>query len=674
MATKGIKIVLQGVDKVSSIYDRVTKRSRQMAKNIGRHFKNLAASFGVGTAGLGFLAAKFVKTAADAEETANKFDVVFQSTGKLAGAVANDLAKSFDLADSTAKKMLGDTGDLLTGFGFAGDEALEMSEKVNRLAIDLASFTNYSGGASGASQALTKLLLGETEQAKSLGVVVRQGSQEYKDRVAALQENEGMTLLQAKATTALAMATEQSKNAIGDYARTSDSTANTLKAFGQMIITVKEQIGQAIIESDGFQEALLAIRKRVAEFVESGQLQAKVKEIINSLVSLATSAREKIGAFAAAFKEHKIDIITGAITAATVALIVKVVLLSKKYSLLTKQIIINKAAMIASGKAIKDLGTRIMQAARSAKSMKESVGSLREATKSLVAQIIKGNARLYNMKIAMIALKGVGVAAVAAGFYAITKAALESLKATNDLKRAMSNLKGTEAASEESTGVRTGAELRRIRQTVAGGNQEDIDYLRSRFPRAVALAEEWVRKQQEGVEAANETARVTVETAETMIDSTDTAATNQSTITDEVATQAELEHEIADTMTDALDTRSTADTEAITAAEEATAEVEKQLEAQKEIASLKQTSAGGGAVGPGAFAGQAITPEIIDRFGTVTARHASEAEAERIKLIMGAINEAQGGSEGSKHTELLTKIADNTLMISESLPNAVSMG
>ena len=35
------------------------------------------------------------------------------------------------------------------GFGFTQEEALKLSTEVNKLAVDLASFTNFSGGAEG---------------------------------------------------------------------------------------------------------------------------------------------------------------------------------------------------------------------------------------------------------------------------------------------------------------------------------------------------------------------------------------------------------------------------------------------------------------------------------------------------------------------------------------------
>ena len=173
------------------------------------------------------LAARALKNAAsDAEETRSKFATVFKTLGPVAEAAADKLAKGFGLAGTKARELLGDTGDLLTGFGFSEKSALSLSKQVNELAVDLASFTNFEGGAEGASKALTKALLGERESVKSLGIAIL--DKEVKAKVALLraQGQRFETERQAKAQATLVIAIEQSKNAIGDFARTQHQLAN----------------------------------------------------------------------------------------------------------------------------------------------------------------------------------------------------------------------------------------------------------------------------------------------------------------------------------------------------------------------------------------------------------------------------------------------------------------
>ena len=170
-----------------------------------------------------------IKMASDAEETASKFAVVYQDVSEAAAESAKNLSENFGLSSVAAKQLLGDTGDLLTGFGFTGKAALDLSTKVNELAVDLASFTNYSGGAEGASRALTKALLGERESVKSLGISIMEVDVQAKILELTQQGLTFETERQAKAIATLTLMQEQSKNAIGDFARTSESFANQMR-------------------------------------------------------------------------------------------------------------------------------------------------------------------------------------------------------------------------------------------------------------------------------------------------------------------------------------------------------------------------------------------------------------------------------------------------------------
>jgi hypothetical protein len=192
--------------------------------------------------------AKQAKNAArDAQETGNKFNTVFSSMEKRANAMADAFATSFGLAGSTARELLGNTGDLLVGFGFAEKKALDLSVQVNSLAQDLASFTNFSGGAKGASAALTKGILGETESVKALGIVLRQNTDEFRAQMRVKVESEGMTVNQARAEILLAEAYRQSSKAVGDYARTQNDLANQERRTNEQVKKLKEELGKGLI-------------------------------------------------------------------------------------------------------------------------------------------------------------------------------------------------------------------------------------------------------------------------------------------------------------------------------------------------------------------------------------------------------------------------------------------
>ena len=282
--------VTQAVKDLRKIDDSLGKNEKSSNKLMGA-FKSLAGPLAIGAviATTIRLGKEFSKAASDAEETKSKFETVFRKIGFEAENAAERLADSFGLADSTAYEMLGTTGDLLTGLGFTASEALNLSEKVNTLAIDLASFSNYAGGAKGASEALTKALLGESEMAKGLGIVINQNTKEYKDAIRFYTEVEGKTLMQAKAYTALKFATEQSGNAIGDAQATWNSAANVTKRLEESSKAYKEELGAVV------NEGLTPLKSRMAEI---NKLNAQYLKDLREVKEANQNQEEGVGTLA----------------------------------------------------------------------------------------------------------------------------------------------------------------------------------------------------------------------------------------------------------------------------------------------------------------------------------------------------------------------------------------
>ena len=193
----------------------------------------------------------------DLEETTQKFNVVFSGLSATSSGVIKDLVASYGQSELSAKQMLSATGDLLTGFGLAKDQSLDLAEGVAKLGSDLASFSNYSGGAEGAANALTKAMLGERESLKMLGIVIREDDDKYKSfkkqamgtgiTIDALGKTfKASTQQQAQAIATLAVAYQQGKNAIGDFARNADSIANQSRTMANRMVELKATVGSFI--------------------------------------------------------------------------------------------------------------------------------------------------------------------------------------------------------------------------------------------------------------------------------------------------------------------------------------------------------------------------------------------------------------------------------------------
>lgn len=249
-----------------------------------------------------------VKTFSDLEEETNKFNVVFQGMGKSTSQILADLRRDFGLSELAAKRMLAGTGDILTGFGFDRKTALDLSEGAAKLGADIASFSNYAGGAEGATTALTKAMLGETESAKMLGVVIRQDDEAYKSLIEQAMTT-GVTIdalgktfvvnseQQAKAVAALAMAYQQSPNAIGDFVRSQDSIANQTRILQNNFQQLYSTIGGDL--SSSYQGALQFSNHLLTSY---NNLTPASRQLLNTTLALggAFAVLGKTGMFTSA--------------------------------------------------------------------------------------------------------------------------------------------------------------------------------------------------------------------------------------------------------------------------------------------------------------------------------------------------------------------------------------
>ena len=169
MAVRNVEYIIGLRDNFSRKLSVIDKNLQATGKRIQAVGVKLSLAVTLPIAALGVAV---VKVASDFEETESKFNTVFSSIRQQANDTAKNLKNNFGLSSRAALQLLGDTGDLLVGFGFTESAALKMSQQVNELAVDLASFTNVQGGAQSASIALTKALLGERESITPFGISI----------------------------------------------------------------------------------------------------------------------------------------------------------------------------------------------------------------------------------------------------------------------------------------------------------------------------------------------------------------------------------------------------------------------------------------------------------------------------------------------------------------------
>ncbi len=240
------KLVWQITGDTSGI-DKSLKNANKSADDTGKKFAGLgriiAKTFAIGA--VVTFGKTIAKAGSDAQETAQKFGVVFSTIQEDAQKTAKSLAQDFNFSNNAAMELLAGTGNLLEGLGYTQTEALKMSESIAQLGSDLTSMNNYAGGAAEATRILTKALLGEREALQALDLKVTD------DQLRAYAKSLGTTwdaLTQAeKAQATFNIITAQSANAIGDVERSSDSAAFVWRKLENTWDNVIEQLGQELI-------------------------------------------------------------------------------------------------------------------------------------------------------------------------------------------------------------------------------------------------------------------------------------------------------------------------------------------------------------------------------------------------------------------------------------------
>jgi len=248
---------------------------KDLSKSIIKIMKNVALATGAAMLGVGV---QSVKAAAMFEEVDAKFNTAFRGIEKSAGDMAEELANSYIMSRTESKRLLSDTGDLLKGFGFTSEKALNLSGNVQKLAADLASYNNLQGGATRASEILTKALLGERDSLIGVGVKISEADVKQRMMEKGLDKLAGTARMSARAMATYELILQQTKDAQGDVGRTSGSLVNQMKKIKAQFSDIAVVIGKALIPS------VLLITTRISEFVEKNK--PKIKELADKFETL----------------------------------------------------------------------------------------------------------------------------------------------------------------------------------------------------------------------------------------------------------------------------------------------------------------------------------------------------------------------------------------------------
>ena len=199
------------------------------------------------------------KGASDLEENLNKVDVAFGDDAQAVKSWADNATTQFGLSKNAALEAASLFGDMGTAMGLTTGDAAEMSTNLAGLAGDLSSFKNID--VEQAMNALKGVFTGETESLKGLGIIMNQTNLKQFAEDTGLVYDE---LSQAELVTLrYNYVLENTKNAAGDYARTSDGTANSIRTLQATVSNLTAELGSALLP------IITPIIQKVTEFAKS---------------------------------------------------------------------------------------------------------------------------------------------------------------------------------------------------------------------------------------------------------------------------------------------------------------------------------------------------------------------------------------------------------------------
>lgn len=210
--------------------------------------------------------------ASDLEEVQNVVDVSFGSMADEVEAFANAAVRSYGMSALTAKRMASTFMAMSNGMDIAQEAGKNMSLQLTALAGDMASF--YNVGQDIAQTALNSIFTGETESLKKFGIVLTETnleafalSQGIKKSYQAMSQAEKVALRYNYVLNA-------TKNAQGDFARTSGGWANQIRLLKEQWTQFLGILGSGLIKI--LTPMVKALNQMLASLISIGNAIVKV--------------------------------------------------------------------------------------------------------------------------------------------------------------------------------------------------------------------------------------------------------------------------------------------------------------------------------------------------------------------------------------------------------------
>lgn len=299
-AIADIKDITRAIQKETKNWDEAAQQS---TNNIGNSFssmlKKLVAGFSAVKIGKALLdlGKDAIQAASDLEEVQNVVDVTFGESGAAKIETwAKNAGAQFGLTETQAKQFTSTLGAMAKSAGLSGGQIVEMSTDLAGLAADMASFYNLDFDT--AFQKIRSGLSGETEPLKQLGInlsvanlnafALSQGLDKTFEKMSQGEQ----TMLRYQYIMSV------TADAQGDFARTSDGYANSMRKLETNVNAIKTALGQtflgvvqeAVNGLNGFLELLLPDESKKTVLDDFAEIDLKTQNKLDEIEKVKTEA------------------------------------------------------------------------------------------------------------------------------------------------------------------------------------------------------------------------------------------------------------------------------------------------------------------------------------------------------------------------------------------------
>ncbi|MDF1496343.1 phage tail protein [Caproiciproducens sp. CPB-2] len=207
--------------------------------------KTIGAGVTVAGGALVAFGKKGIETASDLNEVQNVVDTTFGGNASKINNWAKSAATSFGMSELSAKQYNGTMGSMLKSMGLTGNQVSDMSTKMVGLAGDMASFYNLDP-----SEAFEKIrsgISGETEPLKQLGINMSVANLNAFAMSQGLGKTYDSMTQSEQATLRYNYLLNASKDAQGDFSKTSNSLANQMRIAQLKVTDLAGAFGQSLL-------------------------------------------------------------------------------------------------------------------------------------------------------------------------------------------------------------------------------------------------------------------------------------------------------------------------------------------------------------------------------------------------------------------------------------------